>query len=60
MKKLLLLVGTLCPSLAFAHGEHGATFIKNLWHVLTNPLHAWPLIIALMIAIVVAFTKARQ
>ena len=60
MKKFILLLSTLSPSLAFAHEEHGASLMENIWHVLASPQHAWPLTIAVVLAVIVGLVKQRS
>lgn len=39
------------PSLAFAHGDHGHNILATLEHVLSQPLHLWPLLVALALGV---------
>lgn len=52
MKHLIpLITFTLLPELAFAHGDHGYTVLSNVEHVLSQPEHFWPLLVALVVVI---------
>jgi hypothetical protein len=59
MKKLLVTLITLFPFVANAHEDHGHSVLENLSHVFSNPQHAWPLSLGLVLVIVaaVAFNK---
>lgn len=59
MNRLVLLLGTLYPALALAHEEHGATLLENVSHVLSSPLHAWPLTTAILLVAIIGWFKAR-
>ncbi|MBT3504752.1 MAG: hypothetical protein HN475_03155 [Piscirickettsiaceae bacterium] len=60
MRKFLLSMSILFPSIALAHEAHGQTLMENLWHVLASPEHAWPLTIALAITVVVVCINSRR
>lgn len=60
MNKIILSLSTLFPTLALAHEEHGPALMENLWHVLASPEHAWPLTIAVTLAVVVGWVKSRS
>jgi hypothetical protein len=59
MKKLLVTLTTLFPLVANAHEDHGHSVLENLSHVLSNPEHAWPLSLGLVLVVVavVAYNK---
>ena len=60
MNKILLIFTASFPALAFAHEEHGHSFVENIWHVLSSPEHAWPLTIAVVVAVIVGVVKQRS
>lgn len=60
MHKILLLLTTLFPTLAAAHNDHGTSLMENIWHVLSNPEHAWPLTIAIVLVAIGLFIKKRS
>lgn len=60
MNKIILLLVTLFPTLAAAHQEHGTSLMENIWHVLANPEHAWPLSIAIVLVAIGLLIKKRS
>jgi hypothetical protein len=60
MNKIILSLLTLFPSLAAAHEDHGSTLMENIWHVLANPEHAWPLSIAIVLVAIGLLIKKRS
>jgi hypothetical protein len=60
MNKIILLLITLFPTLASAHQDHGTSFMGNIWHVLANPEHAWPLTITIVLVAIGIFVKQRS
>jgi hypothetical protein len=49
----------LFPLVANAHEDHGRSVLENLSHVFSNPEHAWPLTLGLVLVVVaaIAFNK---
>ena len=53
MKSLsIFMILAMIPTLVFAHGDHGNSFFTGIEHVMSNPVHFWPLIIALGLLLV--------
>ncbi|PCJ31165.1 MAG: hypothetical protein COA90_07050 [Gammaproteobacteria bacterium] len=58
MKKTML-ISLFLPSVAWAHQDHGITFMENIHHVLVHPEHAWPLIASAILVVLVAWVLHR-
>ena len=52
MNKIFFTVMSLFPVLAHAHGDHGVSLFGNLWHVLSNPEHIWPLTAGIVLGVI--------
>lgn len=61
MKKLLsLLVMLAATSAAFAHPGHGSTGGYTITHYITEPVHALPLLMAIVLGIVLIRKERRN
>lgn len=61
MKKLLSLIVTLAAtSAAFAHPGHGSTGGYTITHYITEPVHAVPLLFAIVLGIVLIRKEKRS
>jgi len=61
MKKLLFLFVTLAAtSAAFAHPGHGTTGGFTIMHYITEPVHAIPLLIAIVLGIVLVRKERKS
>lgn len=60
IKRLLLAILLLLPSIAFAHPGHGTTAPTSWSHYLTEPVHVVPLALAIVAVAIVALCVRHE